>query len=138
MSATIVTLLEDGWAPRLPNLWHLDGQMAVIDPATPWDMHLVLDVVRARAAKTTWDQAALHYGGKGLETGTPSLEPARKVRKQLVRSGKYDQAKALDMVVSGGPLQDNASRESKRSRPPCAHCAGHLIHHCTATTTALG
>ena len=76
--------------------------MAVLDPTAPWAKHAVLESARKQAASSLWRNAAHHFGGEGLDTGTSSFAPAANIRKQFVRDGKFDQAKALDMIVCGG------------------------------------
>ena len=70
--------------------------MKLLDPS--WD-------VTAKAQETSqeilWRNASKHSFGVGLETGIPSLEPARKAKRYFKKQGRHDAAQGLENIVVG-------------------------------------
>ena len=48
-----------------------------------------------------WKRASSHAYGNGLETGIPSMEPAKRVIRSLHKKGFANEAKALETVLVG-------------------------------------
>ncbi len=60
-----------------------------------------LDELERTASKTVWETTSKHKHGRGLDSGIPTMEPARAARKWLERHGHGDAVLALDAIVTG-------------------------------------
>ncbi len=101
--ATIATLTGIGWKPAAPDVWfNRDGtSKAMVGSEDLSARREILDAVQADAERKVWEAASGHFLGGGLQRGRPTLEPARKARRWLVKHGLLDQARALDSIVCG-------------------------------------
>ncbi len=103
LQATIAVLGQLGWHPVAPDRWiSIDGsEYAELD----WSPYANVGILQALAAgleAAAWRSAARHFLGQGLETGAPSIAPARAARRWLLKQERWKEVKALDCVVCGG------------------------------------
>ncbi len=101
--ATMATVAGLGWKPAAPDLWfNAEKTMrAEIGSQDQSALREIVDAVQVEAEAKAWRNAAHHYLGAGLDLGKPTLEPARKARRSLMKDGLHDYARALDCVVTG-------------------------------------
>ena len=92
-----------GWQPTMPVTWYTHDSNICIkfnhDPGQ--SHHRVLYKLRHEMERQLWAQAAVRYGGDGLQNGIPDLRPAKAAKKQLVRRGLFAEAAAVDRVAAG-------------------------------------
>jgi len=101
--ATIYTLADVGWSPSAATKWFDENRefSATIDTTDPDGVQDVISAFALAVNRRRWRDAAAHFLGRGLEAGVPSLEPAVKARRRLVKVADPSRARALDMVVCG-------------------------------------
>ena len=112
MQATIAVLSQIGWHPVQPNRW-MDGgkdNLAELEWAT-FANTAITEAVAEELERLAWRDAASHFLGAGLETGTPNLDPARAARKWLLKNSMFKEVKALDVIVCGGVWTDSRKGE---------------------------
>ncbi len=103
LQATIAVLGQVGWHPVEPNRW-IDAsgtEYAELE----WSSFAntgILDRLTRAFETCTWTSASGHYLGGGLESGIPTLDPARAARKWFLKQERWKEVKALDCVVCGG------------------------------------
>ena len=86
IGATVMTLHEIGWKPISPGYWRNgNSSKEAVLSELPYEVTEIADAVAETAEEVQWVQASLHHLGKGLERGCPSLEPARRARKSLLK-----------------------------------------------------
>ena len=70
-----------------------------------------------------WQEAARHYKGGGLAMGGPSFRGAAKAKRDLLRSGQFELASALEAFVVGG----ESVREIWQGIKRCTRCTGGFL-----------
>ena len=107
MQATMAVLGTLGWRPIGPDKWiSRDGEEYA---ELAWSEHAnaaILDTLADDLERVAWHSASNHFLGSGLESGTPSLDPARSARQWLRKRQRWKEVKALDVVVCGGVWGD--------------------------------
>ena len=80
-SATIATLMQDGWVPFGPERWVTPdrNKRADFGSGDPFVLGQLLREVKIHATQRLWDRAARRNDGKGLEKGRPNLALCKKV-----------------------------------------------------------
>ena len=127
MQATIHTVMEWGWIPSRPDVWHSQDRAYMMDlNTTDFDGRAPRESALKEQELRTWKSAASHHLGKGLERGTPSLHSARRARKTIVKQQRYKEARSLDAVVCGGTWTAERTDEELT----CFHCGarGTALH----------
>ena len=100
MTATICTLLSWGWKLPQPDLWISPAQeMWEID--TSQGMEDIQEEVLKHVRPLLWTRAARAWNGRGLEAGV-DLRGTCRWLKRLHKSGNFQQAGVLRMILSGG------------------------------------
>ena len=107
LEATVRALISLHWQPSAPDRWVLATDLK--GNATQWvDLSCGGSVrfqVTAKASNDAqillWKKAAAHAYGSGLETGIPSLEPAKSTIRSFRKKGFASEAKALETVMVG-------------------------------------
>jgi hypothetical protein len=101
MSAIIATVIEIGWKPIAPNEWvTADGQFACFDAVPGASQYQVQFEFKRILERDLWTHAASAYNGGGLGSGTPHFGPASKAYRDLLKEGLYEEAKALEAIVT--------------------------------------
>ena len=142
MSGTICTLIGMGWKPLAPDLWRTkDGTRVKLD-GTPFSKARVLQLAAKSIIKDIWAAAAEepHHNGGGLEQGPPCMRAARQAKAILIKSQRYLEAKAVDMIIAEFDYDENKiSRvcvDGSTTIPNeyyCHRCDRHVINnawHC--------
>ena len=62
---------------------------------------VITDCIRDIGREKAWRDAAEHYLGAGLDTGIPSLGPARRAPRRLLKEANWLEVKALDRAICG-------------------------------------
>ena len=113
LQATQAVLAQVGWRPVAPDNWvSANGdEYAELEWSTFANAGII-EALELEFERAAWSTASAHFLGRGLETGIPSLEPARSARRWLRRRGSWKEMKALDVVVCGGArMPCRSSRE---------------------------
>ena len=122
IEATIKALSLLQWQPSAPDRWTITTDQK--GNATQW-IYLncggcVRFEVTARATNDAqvllWKKAAEHAYGSGLETGIPSLEPAKSTIRNFRKKGFATEAKALETVLVGSYRPDGKEGTIGRCR----------------------
>ena len=101
IAATIATLLDLRWKPITPTRWLTpEGLVGDFMKEPGISQHEILHKIHQQLEHQLWQHASTAFGGKGLDTGMPTLMPASKAHSELTRKGKYVEAKALEHVVT--------------------------------------
>jgi len=104
--ATINAILQAGWRPARPDLWHhADGNSLHLD-GKPFTRFRTIAAAHEALQNQAWKRAAKNEHGAGLETGIPSFAAARRAIKYLHKHGFHKQAKALEFVLVGFFFRD--------------------------------
>ena len=107
VQATIAVLGQVGWHPVSPDKWIAPGGTEYAELGwSEFANAAILDELVVAFERAAWRSASDHFLGGGLETGIPGLEPARAVRRWLIKNEQWKEVKALDCVVCGGVWSD--------------------------------
>lgn len=117
ISATVVTLLEHGWEPLTPAYWRYSGWEARLE-AGAVSAQSILSFFEQEAQTRSWQRAAAHFAGKGLERGVPSFDVVKRIQRTLRKKGEYADAGLVEAIALGG----NAACE--RINGICGLCRG--------------
>ena len=116
LSATITVLLEFGWAPTLPQQWMAPGwtaegggQVATMS-GDPSDRAHIVAEFRASVAQHTWEQAARHHNGAGLQEAPPLLRTSPAGAQDAVQEQVHR---------TGGSAAEGSGRRLHRRRALC-------------------
>ena len=127
----------------LPNSWFdVKNQLRADIGEHAWSNAQILQHLEEQLRDKTWQKAAKHYLGAGLEKGTPLLKPYRVVRRQLLKEGLREQAAALDAVVCAGVAPRERFKSSMGEM--CPHCgempetAFHKFYGCRTIEQLIG
>ena len=103
MQATMAVLGGIGWRPVAPDKWiDAAGDQYAELGWSPFANASILDTLTVAFERAAWVSASSHFLGRGLESGTPVLEPARSARRWFRKRELWKELKALDCVVCGG------------------------------------
>jgi hypothetical protein len=115
-----------GWKPALPNVW--------TDPSDPSDLRAAIlgnslsedTLIQKDFAKATtnrvWCIAADHFGGKGLEEGTPDFKPAHDAQHKLRTLDMWAQCSALEGVNHGTAWPNTRLHPTDTPSQGCPRC----------------
>ena len=82
ISAMIATLLKQGWKPAALNRWiEEQGFLQAVVGENPADDAIILEFFAKNVEEKTWQKAAGHEAGSGLQEGVPSTEALKKAMK---------------------------------------------------------
>ena len=101
IAGTINALLLAGWKPSRPDFWHVDKDTSIKVDAKPFARFQIIAQAQNDLQKRAWERASKNQHGQGLETGIPSLEPARKAKTYFKKHGLHDAAQGLKNIVVG-------------------------------------
>ena len=125
LSATIATVMDAGWRPRQLLHWlSPEGTEWELDPEDPSLGSELGEVLQGQVIKRTWQAAAKHLHGKGLEEGA-DMTVMRRLHKYLVKKGQVQLAGCLSMVAQGAYW--DADRREDCGYPfdeQCPRCGG--------------
>ena len=100
--AAIATMLDQDWDVFDFRRWVSPRGKAFVLKSILRNAGPVLDEIAQCAGDAAWRSAASHCCGEGLEQGSPGLEPARSAKAKFIKEGRFDEAKAVDLLVCGG------------------------------------
>ena len=101
MTAAIATLTDARWKPVQPTRWIMRGGEAYADFGLEHGVshHQVLHRLSDDLQNDLWEHAAEAYCGGGLQLGRPHFGPAGKAHADLIKSGEFEAARALECIV---------------------------------------
>ena len=101
--AIIGNLLDAGWQPTLPHVWHTPGATAMANILRHSEApQVTADYFADQRAKVMWKKASLRSGGKGLERGAPCFSRAKRANAFLKRRKFFPHTSSLEVAVVGG------------------------------------
>jgi len=133
--ATINAVLQAGWRPARPDLWHhVDGLSLHLD-GKPFTRFRTIAAAHEALQSQAWKRASKNEHGAGLETGIPSFAAARRATKYLHKHGFHKQAKALEFVLVGffrDPEPDEPGHKAwcKRCGKKARATRRHTVYEC--------
>ena len=103
MSATVLTLIRDGWTPFGPDKWMAPSRdMRVeLDSGEPFLLGQLIAEVKKHAIGGCWTRAAARQDGSGLQRGRPDISISKRVHQWLRKNKRNDEAAALRAVTLG-------------------------------------
>ena len=126
LSAAVATLLDRQWLPALPHKWLAPERTQRAElGAEPGADQRIAAYFTETAETDAWKTAAAHFAGQGLDEGKPCTSSYLKARKFLVKSGRLEQATALDAVAAGGATC--GSRWATEARRICTRCTDNVV-----------
>ena len=90
-----------GCSPSAPNHWVISATEWVKLDGKAFTRFQVTAKAQAISQEILWRNASKHAFGVGLETGIPSLEPARKAKRYFKKHGLHEAAQGLENIVDG-------------------------------------
>ena len=85
-----------------PDYWIApDGKQAAEIDSSDAAAAEISTFIRQALVDESWRKAASHFGGQGLEQGTPLLTPALKQIARFRRQGDHTQAEGLEAAMCG-------------------------------------
>ena len=101
LAGVIATLLDIGWEPGKPDVWHTPENTVWWMTSEPMDMSRIQKEFFRLSDQMDWKVAARHRTGSGAEDGV-ILQPAYKVRNRLVGQKDHMAVGFLDCIQTAG------------------------------------
>ena len=122
IAGTIAVLRKARWKPAAPDLWiEPKGAASANLDSAPEAGAEIANFVKRSLMDETWKEAAQHFGGKGLELGTPLAEPARKQISKYRKAAAHAHANALEAIVCGGVWCGERAKKDEKEMPHVPH-----------------
>ena len=98
-AGTINAVLRAGWKPARADMWQVEKGTNVVVDNQPFSRFQIIAKAFVDLQVKTWERAAQHEHGGGLETGISSFEGARCAIKYLRKHKLYREARALGYIL---------------------------------------